>query len=182
MDFIDLAKARYSVRKFSNKPIEKEKIALILEVGKMSPTARNDQSQRILVVDDPEKLDKIKICLYHQPYQFAMPMAMLICYDHTVSAKRPFDNQDFGIVDATIVAIHMMLEISDLGLGSTFMSGFNPDKLRKELSLPLNIIPVALLPMGYPAENSTPSPSHEQRLDISKTVFYNSFPYIENKK
>jgi len=172
MDFLDIAKARYSVRKFSNKPIEKEKIALILEAGRVSPTAMNYQSQRILVVENPEMIDKIKSCY---SYQITMPMAMLICYDNTVSAKRPFDNQDFGIVDATIVAVHMMFEINSLGLGTTFMVGFNPDKLKQELSLPSDIIPVALLPVGYPAENSTPSPSHQQRLDISKTVFYNSF-------
>lgn len=175
MDFLDIAKARYSVRKFSDKPVEKEKIDLILEAGRVSPTAMNYQSQRILVVESSEKLDKIKNCY---SYPITMPIAMLICYDNAISAKRPFDNQDFGIVDATIVAVHMMFEISSLGLGSTFMVGFDPDKLREELSLPPNIIPVALLPLGYPAENSTPGPNHEQRLEISQTVFYDCFPDV----
>jgi len=176
MDFLDIAKARYSVRKFSDQPVEKEKIDLILEAGRVSPTAMNYQSQRILVVKSSEKLDKIRNCY---SYPITMPIALLICYDNTISAKRPFDNQDFGIVDATIAAVHMMFEISSLGLGSTFTVGFDPDKLREELSLPTNIIPVALLPLGYPAENSTPGPAHEQRLDISQTVFYDCFPDVK---
>ena len=62
MDFLSLAKQRYSCREFSNKKVEKEKIEKILEVARLSPTAVNYQPQRILVLQDKEKLLKLKEC------------------------------------------------------------------------------------------------------------------------
>lgn len=172
MDFLDLAKERYSVRKFSDKKIEPATIELILEAGKLAPTACNFQPQRILVIDDEIGLIKLKRCT---PYHFDAPFAMLICYDNTVSWKRKYDGKDGGDVDASIVTTHMMLEIANLGLGTTWVGSFDPDAIKEEFNLPENIIPVALLPIGYPAKDSQPSPNHEKRFDFDKTVFHNSF-------
>lgn len=171
MDFLDLAKDRYSVRKFSNKKVEQEKIDLILEVGRLAPTAVNYQSQRILVLNSEDSLEALKICT---PYHFQAPLALLVCYDNTVSWKRQFDNKDMGIVDASIVATHMILEVANLGLGSTWVGHFDPEKIKTAFSLPENIIPIVLLPIGYPDKASSPNPNHDKRFDIGTTVFYNS--------
>lgn len=60
MEFDQLLKERYSVRKFSNQKVEKEKIDKILEAARIAPTAVNYQPQRILVVEDPDNLAKHK--------------------------------------------------------------------------------------------------------------------------
>lgn len=172
MDFLELAKERYSVRKFSDKTIETEKIDLILQAGRLAPTACNNQPQRILVVDNEISLNKLKDCT---PYHFNAPLAILICYDNTVSWKRKYDNKDSGEVDASIVTTQMMLEVANLGLGTTWVGHFNPELVKAVFELPENIIPVALLPIGYPSENCAPSPMHEKRLDMNETVFYNTF-------
>lgn len=172
MDFLELAKKRYSVRKFSNQKIEKEKINLILEAGRIAPTAVNYQPQRILLLESDESLKKLKECTQ---FHFDAPLAMLICYDNTISWKRSFDNKDMGEVDATIVATQMMLEITNLNLGTTWVGHFDPKKIIDTFSLPENIIPVALFPIGYPDEKSIPHQFHDQRFEISKSVIYNSF-------
>lgn len=172
MNFLDLAKERYSVRKFSDKEVEKNKIDKILEAGRLAPTAVNYQSQRILVLNSKENLDKLKLCT---PYHFDAPLALLVCYDSSVSWKRKCDKKDEGIVDASIVTTHMMLEIHELGLGTTWVGSFDYDLMKKEFEIPENIIPVALLPIGYPAEDAVPSPNHGKRYDIGQTVFYNTF-------
>lgn len=172
MDFLELAKERYSVRKFSDKKIETEKIDLILEVGRLAPTACNNQPQRILVLDNEISLNKLKDCT---PYHFNAPLAILICYDNTVSWKRKYDNQDSGEIDASIVTTQMMLEVANLGLGTTWVGHFNPELVKAVFELPENIIPLALLPIGYPGENCAPSPMHDKRLEMSETVFYNTF-------
>lgn len=172
MDFLNLAKERYSVRKFSDKRIEAEKIELILEAGKLAPTACNFQPQRILVIDDEVSLNKLKNCT---PYHFDAPLAILICYDNTISWKRKYDNKDSGDIDASIVTTHMMLEVTNLDLGTTWVGHFDPELIKITFKLPENIIPVALLPIGYPAEDSQPNPNHDKRYDLDKTVFYNSF-------
>lgn len=172
MAFIDLAVQRYSVRKFSEKPVEDEKIDVILQAARVSPTACNNQPQRILVIQSDEALSKLKECTN---YHFHAPLAFLICYDKTVSWKRPFDGDDSGDVDASIVTTQMMLAAADSGLGTTWVGYFDPEKTRKVFEIPENFIPVAILPTGYPADNSVPSSNHAKRYALEQTVFYNKF-------
>lgn len=176
MDFLDLAESRYSVRKFSSKKVEKEKLDLVLEAGRAAPTAVNYQPQRILVLNSEEELEKLKACT---PYHFNAPLVLLVCYDETKSWKRKFDDKDEGSIDASIVATHMMLEAANIGLGSTWVGYFDPQKMKNLYALPDHIVPVALLPMGYPDDSSKPHPNHDMRFDISTTVFYHAFPKDE---
>jgi nitroreductase len=172
MNFINLAEERYSLRTFSNKTVEKEKLDLVLRAGQLSPTACNNQPQRILVIESEEALEKLKKCT---KYHFNAPMALLVCYDKDVSWKRSFDGDDSGVVDASIVATHMMLQAAEIGLGTTWVGYFDPALIIKEFSLPGNFVPVALLPIGYPSEDAKPFNGHYKRNSIDKSVFYNKF-------
>ncbi|MBP2656825.1 MAG: Nitroreductase family protein [Firmicutes bacterium] len=179
MNFLQLAKERYSVRKFSDKKVEQEKLDLILEAGRVAPTAVNYQPQRILVIENEEELAKLKSCT---KYHFYAPLALLVCYDSTASWKRPYDNENMGVVDASIVTTQMMLQIAELGLGTTWVGHFNPDSIKEAFELPEYLVPVALLPIGYPRSDSTPHQLHSQRYDIKDTVFFNSFEGITQGK
>lgn len=172
MSFINLAEERYSLRSFSNKTVEKEKLDLVLKAGQLSPTACNNQPQRVLVIESEEALEKLKKCT---KYHFNAPLALLVCYDKNVSWKRSFDGDDSGVVDASIVATHMMLQAAEIGLGTTWVGFFDPALIIKEFELPGNFVPVALLPIGYPSEDAKPAPGHNQRNSIEKSVFYNKF-------
>lgn len=172
MNFLELVKKRYSVRSFSSKKVEQEKVDLILETARVAPTACNKQPQRILVLDNEESLTKLKDCT---PYHFDAPLAFLICYDENSSWVRRYDNQNEGKIDASIVTTQMMLEISELGLGSTWVGSFDPQKVKETFKLPQSFIPVAILPVGYPSIDANPSAMHDSRLELGKTVFYNSF-------
>lgn len=172
MDFLELAKNRYSCRSFLEKPIEQEKIDLILEAGRIAPTACNLQPQRILVLTDKEKLAKLSECT---KFGWGAPLVLIICYDKNVSWKRKYDGNDEGIVDASIVTSHLMFEVTSLGLGSTWIGAFNPQKVREVYNVPENYEIVSILPIGYPAEDAAPSGMHFQREPQEKTVFYNNF-------
>ena len=172
MDFLELAQKRYSVRKFSDKAVEKEKLELILKASQIAPTACNFQPQRLLVLDSEESLSKLKNCT---PYHFNTKLAIIVCYDKNVSWKRKYDNTDGGQIDASIATTQMMLEITNLGLGTTWVGSFDPEKVKSEFNLPENYVPVAILPIGYESEDSTPTPNHFDRQELDKTVFYNSF-------
>lgn len=172
MDFLELTKQRYSVRKFSEQKVESEKLNLILEAGRNAPTAVNYQPQRILILNTEDSLSKLKSCT---PYHFNAALALLICYDNTVNWKRPFDGRDMGEVDTSIVATHMMIEAANIGLGSTWVGHFDPQKIKSAFALTDNIIPVAILPIGYPHNTSLPHQNHNKRFDTSVTTFYNSF-------
>ncbi len=89
--------------------------------------------------------------------------------------KRKYDGQDEGIVDSSIVSTHMMLQITELGLGSTWVASFDPSKAREILNIPDNLEIVNLLPFGYPAEDEVPSAMHAKRKSLDELIFWNTF-------
>lgn len=124
------------------------------------------------MLNTEDSLSKFKKCT---PYHFHAALALLICYDNTVSWKRPFDGKDMGEVDTSIVATHMMIEAANIGLGSTWVGHFDPQKIKSAFALADDIIPVAILPIGYPHRASSPHQNHNKRFNINVTTFYNSF-------
>jgi len=172
--FLELAASRYSVRSFDQKAVEAEKLAQILEAGRIAPTAHNDQPQRIKVIvgaDDLAKVDECTRC------RFGASTVLLIGYDKTACWKRSFDGALSGEVDASIVTTHMMLAAQDLGLGTCWVMYFNQQKAMELFALPENFVPVAMLPIGYPAENASPSPMHDSRLDIENILLKQEVGY-----
>lgn len=93
-DFKALATERYSVRKFDSRPVEQEKLDILLEVARLAPTAHNYQPQRLLVLNTEDSLNKLKDCTNGH---FNAPLAIIVCYDNTVSWKREFDDADMGL-------------------------------------------------------------------------------------
>ena len=172
MDFLTLAKERYSCRYFSDKKVEQEKINKILEAARLAPTGSNSQSQRILVLTDNEQLEKLSGCTQ---YGWGAPLVMIICYDKNEGWHRDIDDFDGGAQDICIVTTHMMLEVTDLGLGSTWVGAFDPFKARELYNIPENLEVAAILPIGYPSETAHPSRLHNDRKPVEEIAFYNKF-------
>ena len=167
MEFLQLAADRYSVRRFKTDPVPRELIDKILKAGQLAPTACNNQPQKILVVSSAEGLEKLKRCT---ECHFNAPLAMIVCNDGSRSWTRPFDGKSSGDVDGSIVTTHLMLEAAELGLGSTWVMFFIPDAVKAEFALADGIEPVAILPMGYPADDAAPSPMHEKTRPMAELV------------
>ncbi|MDO4647210.1 MAG: nitroreductase family protein [Eubacteriales bacterium] len=200
MDFREISKKRITVRKFDQKPVEKEKVDLILEAGRWSPTAVDYQPQRILVLNQPEQFEKVRqFCTFgydkkyadiaeecatedrkNNVYYYGAPLVFLVCYDKTVCWKHPQSGAESGPTDATIVTTHMMLEAASLDLGTVWISYFDHDKAREILNIPENYEILCMLYVGYPAKDFKPNPNMTgKRFPIEKTCFENSFgnPY-----
>ena len=170
MTFMELAKKRYSVRKFKDTPIEQEKIDAILEAARIAPTAKNLQCQRIYVIKSAEAIAKINAltrCIY------GAPLVFLVAYDTGEQWTTPFEEDGdvhSGEVDATIVGTHMVLEAEDVGLGTCYVMWFPVEKTKKALGLPDNIKPVMLIPTGYRADDASPAPLHLASKKIEEFV------------
>lgn len=166
MDFLEFSRKRYSVRSYSQQPVEDEKINKILQAAMIAPTAVNYQPQKIYVLKSPEALQKVR-SITRSTYE--APLVFLVCSDTDRSWHSPFvSGYDSGEMDASIVCTHMMLEAEDLGLGSVWVLLFDPEKVRKAFHLPEHIVPHCLLPVGYPSQNATPyRPWHDvfRRMD-----------------
>ena len=157
MNFLDLAKERYSVRKFKQKEVPQEIIDRIVEAGMVAPTGCNNQPQRVFVIKSKEALQKVYGCTR---CHFEAPLIFVICYNKEECWYRPYDGKGCGEVDASIVTTHMMMEAWEQGIGSCWVMHYKPEELRKALELPENLESVALLVMGYPAEDAAPFPGH----------------------
>lgn len=169
MDFQALSTARYSLRKFSAQPVEQEKLDLILEAGRSAPTAHNYQPQRIFVLRSPEALEKADACMGSH---FHPPVILAVAYAPSVSWKRETDGKDHGEIDAAIAATQMMLQAADLGLGTTYVGMFEPEKLLAAFPEMAGTFLIALLPLGYPAESAHPSRLHTERKPLRELVNY----------
>lgn len=172
MEFQELAAQRYSVRKFADRPVEKEVMEKILAVGHLAPTGCNYQPQRILVMQSQEALEKLKVCT---KCHFHAPAAVLVCYNKEECWTRKYDGKQSGEVDASIVTTHMMLAAWELGVGSTWVMHFDPFAMREQFAIPEQIEPVALLVMGYPAEDAEPFHMHSEFRPMDEVIVKESF-------
>ena len=168
MNFFELSKDRFSVRKFKDKEIEQEKLDKIIEMIKYAPTAVNYQPQKIYVLKSKKAIQKIEsVCnTYHAP------VVLLVCADTNISWKSPFEkNYDSCEMDASIVTTHMMLEAWELGIGSVWIRYFDPAEIINEFHLPNNIKPICLLSIGYPADDCIPyAPWHNVTKELDEMV------------
>ena len=169
MDFLKLAKERYSCKKYDGRQISKEQLEAILEAGRLAPTAKNLQEQHVYVVQSAEglaKIDKITPCRY------GAPTVLVVAFDKENVFVYPGEKRDSGVEDASIVATHMMLAAKEVGVDSCWLNFLDPEKASEELGLPKNEEVLMFLDLGYAAEGAGPLANHESRKPLSETVSY----------
>lgn len=177
MNLLEIAKTRYSVRGYLDKPVEEEKLNYILECGRTAPTGVNYQPQRILVVNTPEGMEKMAEAtgipeLYHAP------CALIICAEPECAWTRKYDSHNIYEIDATIVTDHMILAAAEQGLGSLWMCRFKPEIIRRNFNIPDKYVPVNVLLLGYASPDAvykSPDRHDTERKPLSETVSYGTF-------
>ncbi len=167
MDFSELIKARYSLRKFSPEPVDEAALAAVLEAGRCAPTAKNYQPQRGFVLRSAEAREKADACM---DCHFHPPVLLAVAYDPAVSWKRERDGTDYGPVDASLAVSQMLLQAAALGLGSCCIGLFDPEKLKAAFSELAGLEPVLLLALGHPAEGAHPARLHNERKPLEEFV------------
>ena len=169
MSFLETAKKRYTVRSYNGKPVEKEKLEQIIEAAHVAPTAGNLQPVRLLVIQEKEGLDKIG----KATNIYGAPLAIIVCSDHNKAWVRPFDQKQTHDIDAAILTDHMMIEATELGLGTAWVCFFKQDVISREFALPDNLEPVNILAIGYTDEVAADSDRHRvMRIPVSELVSY----------
>ncbi|MBR2559283.1 MAG: nitroreductase family protein [Firmicutes bacterium] len=170
MEFRDVVKNRYSCKKYDpSKGVEPEKIEAILDAGRLAPTAKNLQEQRIYVLQSPEMLAKVDKAT---PCRYGAPVVIAVAYDSGNTFTYPGGKRDSGTEDAAIVATHMILAAADEGVDSCWLNFFDPELLEADLGLPGNEKILMLMDLGYAAEGAGPLPNHGSRKPLSETVTY----------
>ena len=167
MEFEKVIKERRATRSFSSKKVEQEKIDKILEAGRIAPTAKNIQPIKIYVVNSEEGLNKIDKA---SPCRYGASTVLLVCGDIELAFRK--DNYSTYEMDSSIVATHMMLEATNIGVDNIWVELFDKKGIKEEFNIPENLIPLCLLPLGYKCDTCPESPNHNIRKSLEEMVEY----------
>ncbi len=167
MEFSKVVKERYSCKKYSDRPVEEEKLSAILAAGRLAPTAKNLQEQHIYVAQTAEALERIDSVT---PCRYGAGTVLVVAYDSGNVFTYPGGKRDSGTEDAAIVATHMILAAANEGVDSCWVNNFDPEKLAAALGLPEKEEILMLMDLGYAAEGAGPLPNHERRKPLEETV------------
>ncbi len=167
MTYQQLIRARFSARKFADRPVEPEKLERILEAGRLAPTAKDLQPLRIYLLQSEEARQKAKEVTQ---CTFDAPVILMICGLPGEAWVNPFTGHNGADIDVAIATTHMMLAATDEGLGSTWVGWFDTERAKAIFSLPEGVEPRAMLPLGYIADDCKPAPKHEIRKPLDTLV------------
>ena len=168
MDVLSAIKGRRSIRKDNSKAVEDEKLQKVLEAARFSPSARNQQQWKFIVVKDLETREKLTEAI-GQPFVGEAPIILVSCGIEPEGVMR--GGQPKYTVDLSIATAYMILEAYEQGLGTCWLGSYDEDKVKEVLDIPEKVRVVAITPLGYPDE----SPSQKPRKEIEEIISYDKY-------
>jgi nitroreductase len=172
MKFLELITKRQSVRKYINKPIEKEKLIRCIEAARLAQSASNTQPWKFIVIDDPELKDKVAAETYDLIASFnkfvhQAPIIIAITLEKPSLINRiggRIKKKEWKLIDIGIAAEHICLQATEEGLGSCMLGWYNEKKVKSLLNIPEKKSLALLISIGYFADD------YKQREKIRKPM------------
>jgi len=160
MDFFELVKARRSVRAYESQAVEEGRLEQILEAANRAPSAGNLQAYVILVVRNAADKQALVRATWTQEFLAQAPVVLAFFAHRLVSASKYKQRgaELYSVQDATIACAYAQLAATELGLGTVWVGAFDDAEVSRVLKAKPEWRPVALLPVGYPAESPEPTP------------------------
>lgn len=160
MDFFEVLQSRRSIRHFSARPVEQDKVRAILEAANSAPSAGNLQAYEIYLATRKEDRSMLARAALEQWFIAEAPIALVFCTNPQRSARRYGKRgaDRYALQDATIACTFAMLASTALGLATVWVGAFDDDSVRRAIKAPSAVTPVAILPVGYAAESPEKTP------------------------
>lgn len=155
MEFQKLVQQRYSVRAYKPTPVEDAKLSKVLEAARLAPTAANRQPFQLIVAHVKGRETEFQR-VYQRRWFIQAPLVICACGIPARGWVREIDGVNYTTVDVTIAMDHLILAATSLGLGTCWVAAFNPIAARQVFGLPEGVEPIALTPLGYPADQPIP--------------------------
>ncbi len=157
MALLDLIKHRKSVRNFLDRPVEREKIMMCLEVARLAPSASNSQPWRFIVVDDRQLKDKLCEAAFSGIYFInafckMAPVIVVVISEKSKFLTRigeMFRGTKYYLIDIGIASEHFVLQAEELGLGTCWIGWFNERAVKSILNIPQQKKIDILIAVGY---------------------------------
>jgi nitroreductase len=154
MEFYEVIRGRRSVRAYRDEPVEEQKLQRVLEAARLAPSAANRQPWHFYVIRDGSLRDAL-LQAYSQQWLADAPVVICACARPSEAWHRS-DGKSYADVDVSIAMEHLVLAAAAEGLGTCWIGAFKPEKLREVLDIPPELEPVALTPLGHPAQQPEP--------------------------
>jgi nitroreductase len=156
MQVSEAIRTRRSIRAYKPDPVPEEVLRQVLEAARLAPSAGNRQPWLFVVVRDPAVKERLREA-YAAEWFVRAPVIICACGLPNRAYTRA-DGKNFVEVDVTIAMDHLVLAAWELGLGTCWIGAFDPAKVKEILALPREVEPLALTPLGYPAEEPAAKP------------------------
>ena len=168
MEFFEALKARHSVRAYADTHVEEQKFDQILEAINRAPSAGNLQAYEVYIVTQSDRRKDLAAAALGQNFISQAPITLIFCahVDRSTAKYGQRGAQLYCIQDATIACTYAMLSATALGLSTVWVGAFNEDKVSRIVNAPQTHRPVAMLPIGYAAEE----PRIRERRSLSDLV------------
>jgi nitroreductase len=164
MKFIELVQSRFSARKYTDRPVEREKLELCVEAARQAPSACNSQPWHFIVVDEPKLVNEVAELTYNKVIAFnkfvsnATAIAVVIMEKPKLITQigGAIKNKEYPLIDIGIAAEHFCLQATELGLGTCMLGWFNEKAVKKLLNIPSKKTIGLLISIGYPDYKKQP--------------------------
>lgn len=163
MEFFDVVRSRHSVRRYSDHLVEEEKLNAILDVVNSAPSAGDIQGYEVVVISDLETKAALSRASYGQTSLTEAPVCLVFCADEVLSASKYGQRgvDLYSVQDATIAAAYAQLAATDLGLATVWVGAFDTAAVAAVVETPDQVVPVAIIPIGYAAETPRATPRRD---------------------
>ena len=158
MDLLETLKQRYSVRAYKDRPVPEEALKTVLQAANDAPSAGNLQPFEIIVVRDAGTRRALAKTSYEQWFVAQAPV-VLVFFTNPDRNREKFGQLGadfFAVQDATIACAYAVLAATAMGLGTCWIGAFHDQEVRDLIGAPASWRPVAILPVGYPADEPKP--------------------------
>ncbi|MCD6445589.1 nitroreductase family protein [Candidatus Bathyarchaeota archaeon] len=173
MDVLEAIKNRRSIRAFKNEDISSETVEKLIDAARWAPSAGNIQPWEFIIVKNSEVKRRLAEAALNQKFIEEAPIVIVVCADENRSFKGyGLRGKSLYCIQDTAAAIqNIHLAACSLGLATCWVGAFKEEDVRKILDVPDGVRPVALVPVGYPAEK----PSPPSRRPLSQIIHYEKF-------
>ncbi len=172
MELFEAIKKRRSIRKFdSTREVTDKQIEKLLEAARWAPSAGNLQSWFFVVIKDQKTKEQIVKAARGQDFIAQASIVIISCVDLKRISSRYGNRGEtlYAIQDTSIATQNIWLTATEMGLGAVWIGAFDEKEVSQILNLPSHLRPVALMPIGYPAESPSPPPRRSIK-EISRKI------------
>lgn len=173
MDIFDVFKLRRSIRAFTEEEVTDEEIEKILEAARWAPSAGNIQPWEFIIIRRSDIKREIARAALNQTFIEEAPVVIVVCADE-LRSSRVYGSRGaslYCIQDTAAAIENMLLAACALGLGACWVGAFYEEEVRRILKVPKGLRPVAIIPIGRPAE----SPPPPYKRPLREIIHYETF-------